>query len=110
MSSVLSEPCNIPFMTHSGRYAEYTPSYLLTYVVSDYALGWEPLPLLVEVKSKKDWQQNWREWSPMWKAARRYAAENGWRFKIMDEDRIRTLALENIAFLKDYRKRPGNPS
>lgn len=103
VSSVLSQPCKIPFVTHSGRHAEYTPDYLVTYAVSDIALGWEPPPLLVEVKSKKDWQENWREWSPKWKAARRYAAEHGWRFKIMDEDRIRTSALDNIAFLKEYR-------
>lgn len=103
VSSVLSQPCKIPFVTHSGRHEEYTPDYLVTYAVSDIALGWEPPPLLVEVKSKKDWQENWREWSPKWKAARRYAAEQGWRFKIMDEDRIRTSALDNIAFLKEYR-------
>ena len=103
VSSVLSQPCKIPFVTHSGRHAEYTPDYLVTYTVADTALGWEPPPMLVEVKSKKDWQENWREWSPKWKAARRYAAEHGWRFKIMDEDRIRTSALKNIAFLKEYR-------
>ena len=103
VSSVLSQPCKIPFVTYSGRHAEYTPDYLVTYTVSDIALGWEPPPLLVEVKSKEDWQANWREWSPKWKAARRYAAERGWRFKIMDEDRIRTSALDNIAFLKEYR-------
>lgn len=103
VSSVLSQPCKIPFVTHSGRNAVYTPDYLVTYTVSDLALGWEPPPLLVEVKCKEDWQENWRAWSPKWKAARRYAAEHGWRFKIMDEDRIRTPALDNIAFLKEYR-------
>lgn len=103
VSHVLSQPCKIPFVTHSGRRAEYTPDYLVTYAVSDIALGWEPPPLLVEVKSKEDWKKNWREWSPKWKAARRHAAEHGWRFKIMDEDRIRTSALINIAFLKEYR-------
>lgn len=103
VSSVLSQPCKIPFVTHSGRQAEYTPDYLVTYTVSDAALGWEPPPLLVEVKSKEEWQENWRKWSPKWKAARRHAAEHGWRFKVMDEDRIRTPALSNISFLKEYR-------
>ena len=103
VSFVLSQPCQIPFVTHSGRHSEYTPDYLVTYTVADVALGWEPPPLLVEVKPKKDWQEKWREWSPKWKAARRYAAEHGWRFKVMDEDRIRTSALYNIAFLKEYR-------
>lgn len=103
VSHVLSQPCCVPFVTHSGRRAEYTPDYLVSYAVSDIALGWEPPSLLVEVKSKTDWQKHWREWSPKWKAARRYAAEHGWRFTIMDEDRIRTPALANIAFLKEYR-------
>lgn len=102
VSSVLAQPCSIPFVTSSGRSETYTPDYLVTYAASDIASGWEPTPLLVEVKGKEDWQLNWREWSYKWKAARRYAAEQGWRFRIMDEARIRTLALENIVFLREY--------
>ncbi|MDP4078523.1 TnsA endonuclease N-terminal domain-containing protein [Acidovorax sp. A1169] len=105
MSSVLAQPCSIPFVTHSGRNETYTPDYLVTYAVADIAAGWEPSPLLVEVKSKEDWKLNWREWSPKWKAARRYAAEQGWRFKVMDETRIRTMSLDNIHFLMEYRDR-----
>lgn len=105
VSSVLSQPCTIPFVTHSGRRETYTPDYLVTYKVTDAGLGWEPPPLLVEVKCREDWVLGWREWSPKWKAARRYAAKQGWRFRIMDESRIRTVALDNIMFLRRYRDR-----
>lgn len=105
VSSVLSQPCEIPFTTRSGREEIYTPDYLVTYAVADIALGWEPSPLLVEVKPAAEWKENWREWSFKWKAARTYAAEHGWKFRIMDESRIRTAALENISFLKKYRDR-----
>lgn len=103
VSSVLSQPCTIPFVTHSGRKATYTPDYLVTYVVDDAAFGWEPPPLLVEVKCRQDWVRDWREWSPKWKAARRYSREQGWLFRIMDESRIRTTGLDNIGFLRKFR-------
>lgn len=103
VSSVLSQPCTVPFVTLSGRAEEYTPDYLVTYKVSDSAFGWEPKPLLVEVKPREEWRLYWREWLPKWKAARRYAIENGWHFRIMDESRIRTVALDNINFLRRYR-------
>jgi len=102
VSSVLSQPCCVPFVARSGRCADYTPDYLVTYAASDSALEWEPAPLLVDIKAKADWQEHWREWLPKWKAARRYAAEHGWRFKIMNEDRIQSPAHGNIAFLKEY--------
>lgn len=103
VSSVLSQPCTVPFVTLSGRDEEYTPDYLVTYKVADAASGWEPKPLLVEVKPMEEWRLYWREWLPKWKAARRCAIENGWHFRIMDENRIRTTALDNINFLRRYR-------
>lgn len=59
--------------------------------------------MLIEVKPKLDWVRHWREWTPKWNAARRYAQERGWIFHVYDESRIRTLALDNINFLRRYR-------
>lgn len=103
VASVVSQPCEVPFVTISGRSETYTPDYLVQYIVGDTASGWECKPLLVEVKPRSEWSQHWREWAPKWKAARRYAQEHGWTFHIVDESRIRTLALENINFLRRYK-------
>ncbi|MFT3812967.1 MAG: heteromeric transposase endonuclease subunit TnsA [Acidovorax sp.] len=102
VSSVVSQPCEVPFVTRSGVKAIATPDYLVYYKVLDDAIGMEFKPMLVEVKYRDDWKLNWREWLPKWVAIRRYAREQGWIFHVMDENRIRTRALENIMFLRRY--------
>ncbi len=99
---VLSQPCQVPFVGHSGSTHIYTPDFLVSYRTSTAPLHMQTPPLLVEVKPSEEWRANWRAWMPKWKAARRYAQEMGWRFKIMDEARIRTQALDNINFLRRY--------
>ena len=102
VASVVSQPCHVPFVTRSGTKSVATPDYLVYYKVRDDALGMEFKPMLVEVKERKEWQQHWREWLPKWVAIRRYAHEQGWLFRVMDETRIRTLAFDNIMFLRRY--------
>ena len=100
---VESQPCQIPFQSpKTGRWHTYTPDYLV------HAKVWigrqEPRPsLLVEVKPAAKWRAHWREWTPKWIAARRYAREHGWLFRIQDEARIRDTILANIQFLGRYR-------
>ena len=104
VSQVISQPCVIPFTTHSGRAAEYTPDFLVIYRADSAPLSHQSRPILVEVKPESEWREHWREWLPKWKAARRYAVAQGWTFRIMDESRIRTQALANIVFLRRYRE------
>ena len=100
---VVSQPCEIPFRSPAtGRWHTYTPDYL---VRSKVLIGRQaPRPsLLVEVKPEAKWRAHWREWTPKWNAARRYAREQGWLFRIQDETRIRDTILANIQFLGRYR-------
>ncbi|HLX53296.1 MAG TPA: TnsA endonuclease N-terminal domain-containing protein [Aquella sp.] len=55
-----------------------------------------------EVKYRKDLFKNWASLKPKFKAAIRYARENGAEFKIITEREIRTDYLLNIKFLKMY--------
>jgi hypothetical protein len=103
VADVVSQPCNIPFNTPTGRSANYTPDFLVTYAASSSSLEFQRRPLLVEVKPESEWRQNWRQWRQKWVAARRYATSQGWTFRILDESRIRTRALANIQFLRRYR-------
>jgi len=100
---VISQPCIFPFTTRTGRTANYTPDFLVVYGADSAPLQHQRRPMLVEVKPETEWREHWREWLPKWKAARRYAASQGWTFRIHDESRIRTQALANIQFLRRYR-------
>jgi len=103
VETVISQPCRVPFITLSGRQSHYTPDFLVIYKTNSAAEYLGAMPMLVEVKPEAEWRENWREWLPKWKAARRYAISQGWSFRIMDESRIRTQALTNIQFLRRYR-------
>lgn len=103
VADVVSQPCQIPFITPSGRASHYTPDFLVVYKADSAPLRFQRKPLLIEVKPETEWREHWRSWFPKWKAARRYAESQGWAFRIMDESRIRTQALANIQFLRRYR-------
>lgn len=103
VAEVVSQPCRIPYQLPSGRASHYTPDFLVLFRPNSGPVEHQRFPLLVEVKPEADWRRHWRDWAPKWKAARRYAREQGWQFRVMDESRIRTQALENISFLRRYR-------
>ncbi|MFC5302010.1 heteromeric transposase endonuclease subunit TnsA [Azospira restricta] len=101
---VIPQPCRVPFVSRDGRAFEYTPDYLVYYRLGDRAYPDYPRPALVEVKPAAEWHRRWRDWLPKWKAAWRYAQQQGWSFHICDESRIRDQALTNIRFLDPYRR------
>lgn len=99
---VIAQPIQVPFVTLDGRQFTYTPDFLVYYRLGSRSHIDYPKPLLVEVKPETEWRKNWRKWFPKWKAARRYAASQGWRFRIFDEGRIRDETLVTIRFLERY--------
>ena len=101
---ITPQPVEIPFTASNGRRYRYTPDFLVLYRATNAPPTMGPKPELVEVKPANDWRGHWRQWSAKWKAARRYARAHGWRFRIHDESRIRDQALENIQWLKRYRR------
>lgn len=94
---ITPQPISIPFRK-KGRTYNYTPDYFVQFKHDGMVRS-----LMVEVKYKEDWQANWREWSDKWKSAMRYCKENGFRFAIYDESRIRHQALDNVNFLNGYK-------
>lgn len=101
---ITSQPFTIPFVTKDGRKREYTPDYLVEFYPQRDPT-W-PSAILYEVKYRKDLWRDWHELRPKLRAARRYAKERGWLFKIMSEVEIRTPYLENIQFLRTFREDP----
>ena len=60
---------------------------------------------MYEIKYREDLCANWREHKPKFKAARRYAAQQGWVFRLISEREIRTPYLKNATFLRQFRTR-----
>ncbi|MGB9092122.1 MAG: TnsA endonuclease N-terminal domain-containing protein [Pseudomonas farsensis] len=97
--AAVSQPVCLDFIALNGRSYTYTPDFLV-YFKPDSGLR----PMLVEVKPEEQWRAKWREWLPKWKAAWRYASEQGWSFHIYDESRIRDQVLEKIRFLERFKR------
>lgn len=100
---IIPQPAIIPF-AKNGRNYEYTPDFLVYYRLSKIGYTPDPTPLLVEVKPRSEIQAHWSEWRNKFRAAFRYAKEQGYEFRIYDESRIRTKSLENIRFLERYKR------
>lgn len=103
---IIPQPVEIPFVADNGRSYTYTPDFLMSLRGPH---GSTIQRVLVEVKPQALWKENWRRWSAKWKAARRFAQQQGWSFRIFDESRIRDQVLDNIRFLERYKRLSERP-
>lgn len=101
------QPIEIKFLGKDSKLRKYTPDILVVYR-SDKDAAKYKRPMLCEVKYRQDLFRQWKELKPKFRAARAYAKERGWVFKIWTEVEIRTPYLYNIKFLRQYRKIPIN--
>jgi TnsA endonuclease-like protein len=103
------QPVRIDYLSADGRVRHYTPDILVTYRQTSTPTTLKP-PLLAEIKYRRDLFECWQELKPKFRAARRYAKEQGWIFKIITEAEIRTPYLKNVKFLRQFQRRPINPA
>ena len=102
VESFEEQPVTIPYHNPEGRLCRYTPDVLVRYrPVLTGQLGGPPA--LCEVKYRSDLREHGAEYRPKLTAARRYARDQGWRFRVVTERDIRTPRLRNIRFLLRYR-------
>ena len=103
VESFEEQPVTIAYCGLEGRVCHYTPDVLVRYRT---ALAGEPdwRPVLYEVKYRNDLREHGVEYRPKFKAARGYARDRGWRFRVVTEREIRTPRLSNIRFLLRYRR------
>lgn len=103
VESFEEQPVTIAYRGLEGRVCHYTPDALVRYQAT---LAGEPdgQPVLYEVKYQSDLREHGVEYRPKFKAARRYALDRGWRFRVVTEREIRTSRLSNIRFLLRYRR------
>lgn len=98
------QPVCIGYEYPTGTRRTYTPD-VLVYYRADPAVASIPPPMLCEVKYREDLRTHWAEYKPKFKAARRYAQQQRWVFRLITEREIRTPYLKNVKFLREYRRR-----
>lgn len=101
------QPVHVEFRRADGSLDEYTPDVVIHYRKDLLPAAWFKTQL-VEVKPRKDLWEHWGELLPKVRAARRYAAERGWQFRILTEKEIRTPYLLNVKFLHPFRRQPSD--
>lgn len=100
------QPCWIDYIDNLGKARKYPPDALVIFR-KDIIPAKNMRPWLCEIKYAEDIIQNMTKYEPKFKAAKAYSRARGWQFKIMTEHKIRTPYLENVKFLRDYRKIPS---
>ena len=98
------QPVRIVYRDPEGLNRTYTPDVLVYYHPTPPAAERQS-PRLYEIKYREDLRANWREYKPKFKAAHRYAAQQGWLFRLITEREIRTPHLKNATFLRPFRTR-----
>jgi hypothetical protein len=99
------QPVKIPV---SGVPRGYVPDVLVHFHPDEF--GQARPSLLVDVKHTTDLAKNAAKYAPKFEAARLFAKERGWEFKIIDETTIRTPYLSNLKFLRAFKGRLPEPS
>lgn len=101
VESFEEQPVRILFVGKNGRNSSYVPDLLIRYRPS--TSGKLRKPVLVEVKSQGDLEKNKDKYAPKFAAAKKFAAERGWEFRVITDREIRTPRLPNLKFLREYR-------
>lgn len=81
----------------------YVPDVLVTFATESRQLE-DARSVLYEVKFRDELKEKWAALKPRLQAGRRYAREQGWRFRTITEREIRTPLLWNAKFLLPYRE------
>lgn len=95
------QPVRIQFRDEAHDIRSYVPDFLVTY---------EDRPAdLVEVKLTEDLIQNKLQYRAKFAAARAYAKERAWHFRLVTEANIRVPEITAYRFLLPYRDRKTDP-
>ncbi len=102
VASYEAQPVKLAYSTPVGRSVNGYPDLLVRYHASP--------PMLCDVKYRQELREKWPRLRPRFKAAARYARDQGWTYRIQTEREIRTSYLENARFLLPYANRAPDPA
>ena len=97
------QPVTFRYQASDGNWCRYTPDGLIEWR-SDYGVH-DQRPLLVEIKYRESFREQWRAWRDRLRAGRNFAKERGWVFEVYTERDIRIPFLDNARFLLPYLNR-----
>lgn len=107
--SAEGQPVKIEYRDKNGRKKRYTPDTLVRFK-ADPETGFIRRPILVEVKYRAKLLEKFPELKERFRAACRYARQQGWVFKIFTDVKIRTVEFKNKHFLSGFRDRHPDAS
>ncbi|MBU3082502.1 TnsA endonuclease N-terminal domain-containing protein [Acinetobacter baumannii] len=91
------QPITLDWEDQEGLKRTYIPDVFILYKNGNEK------PKLIEVKYRSDIKKNWVELKQKFRYAMKFAAQQGWKFKLLTEKEIRTDFNENARFLLGYR-------
>lgn len=100
--AVESQPLSLDWKDDADRQRRYTPDFLIHWRWMGERHGQRELPWLVEVKPREEVRASWSKLHGKFRMAARYAAQQGWRFRLLDEARIRDVTFRNAVLLERY--------
>lgn len=103
VDKVEEQPVQINYATSDGAPRRYTPDALVTFCES--VTGAVAKPLLCEIKYRDEYKAKFLELKERFQVARRYAREQGWRFRVVTDREIRTPRFANLRFLSGFKDR-----
>lgn len=93
------QPVTIQWFDESDKQRTYTPDVLAHFHNASRRTT------LYEIKYRSELSELWPELKPKFRAARKYARNQDWRFKIITEKEVRTDRLKNAKFLLPFIKK-----
>lgn len=102
IESYYEQPITIHYTDSEGKQRCYTPDFLFYWHRRFSSKGSKPV--LVEIKYEDDLKKKALEYQSKFTAAEEFCKLNGYEFKILTENDIRTEYLENCKFLYRYKK------
>lgn len=102
VESYHEQPVTIHYIDSENKQRTYTPDFLFFW--HQQFSSKESKPVLVEIKYEDDLKRKAFEFEPKFIAAEEFCKLNGYEFKVLTENNIRTDYLENCKFLYKYKK------
>jgi hypothetical protein len=99
-----SNAFSISWRDETKKLRRYTPDLIVKY--SQAALDKDPClrHLIIEVKPSQIIKRDWKDLKPQWRAAISFSRKYHLKFLVANENRIRTPFLENLKFLRRFRR------
>lgn len=108
VESFEEQPVRIPVVSKGRTLRCYVPDILVHYRARRGSRSRRPV--LAEVKKRSDLEKHKEKYAPKFSAARKFAAEQGWEFRIIPDNEIRIPRLPNLKFLREYHLIEPEPS